>query len=615
MTINKTCCLIVLLDVTTIFAQHPFHHWTDAIDVRYDSRQPLINYLLTVDSTDTSGYQVDMHIQNVSDSFEVAMVAHPEYDDRYWRYVKDLRVESKTGNANISRQDSSLWKVIAHGGDVLLHYRIQPPLSSDAFRSAWKAFLTSTGGLVGGPHSFMYVVGASLTPSYITLKIPSSWQAVTGLQSTSQPNRYFAPSVFVLVDDPIFIGQFKSWSFDVSNVPHRVIYWPLSAAKNFDTTRFVEGIQKLVEQASLLFGRLPYREYFFMLQDGAGGALEHNNSVTVGAPASTLARDLTSTLSEIAHEYFHTWNLMRIHPVEYEDVDYKTPHLSKGLWFSEGLTMFYADILMRRSHLPVSDSTRRRHLETLIRRYLSTSAYAKYSAEDVSRAAYGPVGMLGDYTGSTHLQGETLGAMLDLIIRDATDGKHSMDDVMRKMMEKFSGEKGFTSKDIETTTRTVCHCDVHQFFVDYVFGKTQINFNKYLELIGLQVTAEWKNALSADGKIAPDVRVYSWQPIHESNIRLGISNPANCWTRAGLHTGDILRSVNGTVIKSSMDFRTILRQVKFGDTLVVEVQRPQENFKTTVVIDGYQQPEIHLVELTHPSAKQKRLFAQWANAD
>src|SRR5690242_2751370 len=100
MTINKACCLIVLLDVATIIAQHPFQHWTDAIDVRYDSRQPLINYVLTVDSTDTSGYQVDMHIQNVSDSFEVAMVAHPEYDDRYWRYVKDLRVESKTGNAN-----------------------------------------------------------------------------------------------------------------------------------------------------------------------------------------------------------------------------------------------------------------------------------------------------------------------------------------------------------------------------------------------------------------------------------------------------------------------------------------------------------------------------------
>src|SRR5438105_8765659 len=459
---NKGYCLMLLINVTTSFAQHPFKHWTDAIEMRYDSRQPVIDYLLTVDSTDTSGYEIDMHIRNVSDSFHVAMAAHPEYDDRYWRFVKDLRVESKTGNANIVRQDSALWEVRTQGGDVLLHYQIQLPFSNDPIRSPWKAFLTPTGGLVGGPHSFMYVMGASLAPSYITVKIPSSWQSVTGLQSTSQPDRYFASSAYVLIDDPIFIGQFKSWSFDVNNVPHRVIYWPLSAAKNFDSTRFVAAIQKLVEQASLLFGRLPYREYFFMLQDGAVGSLEHNNSLTIGAPASTLSRDMTSTLSEIAHEYFHTWNLMRIRPVEYSDVDYKTPHLSKGLWFSEGLTMFYSDILMRRSHLPVFDSTRMKHVETLIRRYLSTSAYSRYSAESVSLAAYGPVGMLGDYTGSTHLQGEILGAMLDLIIRDATDGKHSMDDVMRKMMEKFSGEKGFTSKDIETTIHGVCSCDLHQ---------------------------------------------------------------------------------------------------------------------------------------------------------
>jgi predicted metalloprotease with PDZ domain len=307
---------------------------------------------------------------------------------------------------------------------------------------------------------------------------------------------------------------------------------------------------------------------------------------------------------------------MRIRPVEYKDVDYKTPPLSKGLWFSEGLTMYYADILMRRSHLPVFDSTRMKHVETLIRRYLSSSAYSKYSAEDVSLASYGPIGMLGDYTGSTHLQGEILGTMLDLIIRNATDGKHSMDDVMRNMMEKFSGENGFTSKDIETTIEEAsCNCDLHRFFVDYVFGKAQINFNKYLALIGLQVTTVWKNALSADGKIAPDVRVYSWQPLNDSNIRLGISNPANCWTRAGLHTGDILKSVNGVVIKSSIDFRRILREIKFGDTVVVKVQRPKGSLETNVLIDGYQQPEVHLVEVTQSSAKQRRLFEQWGNAD
>jgi predicted metalloprotease with PDZ domain len=103
----------------------------------------------------------------------------------------------------------------------------------------------------------------------------------------------------------------------------------LPDAKDFDTTMLVSSIEKVAQQAALLFGRPAYREYSFMLQDGAAGSLEHNNSVTVGAPSSQLTNSMGGILSEITHEYFHTWNLMRIRPVEYGDVSYKTPPLSK----------------------------------------------------------------------------------------------------------------------------------------------------------------------------------------------------------------------------------------------------------------------------------------------
>jgi predicted metalloprotease with PDZ domain len=112
-------------------------------------------------------------------------------------------------------------------------------------------------------------------------------------------------------------------------VPHRVVYWSSPNAKEFDTTRLLSGIRKIAEQASLLFGRFPYRDFAFMMQDGALGSLEHNNSVTIGAPVAQLIDDMDETFSEIAHEYFHTWNLIRIHPIECTDVNYKTPPLSR----------------------------------------------------------------------------------------------------------------------------------------------------------------------------------------------------------------------------------------------------------------------------------------------
>jgi predicted metalloprotease with PDZ domain len=409
------------------------------------------------------------------------------------------------------------------------------------------------------------------------------------------------------------IGKIKSWSFSVDGVPHRVVYWPWPV-KDFDTTKLVSGIKKFVEQATLLLGRPPYREYSFMLQDGAFGSLEHNNSVTIGAPVEQLTNNLTGVFSDIAHEYFHTWNLVRIHPVEYADVDYKTPALSKGLWFSEGLTIFYADLLRRRAGLPTFDSTRIKRLEGLIRRYAYAPAYLKFSAEQISLASYGPTGMLGDYSASTHLQGEVLGAMLDIIIRDATNGNRSMDDVMRKMMERFSGKKGFTSQDIEQTISDICSCDIRSFFQDYVFGKKSVDFDKYLQLMGLQKTLAWKDVM-VDGKPSPDLRIYVWQAPNETALRVGITDPSSCWGKAGLHTGDILKSVNDTIVKTAIDFRQQLRTTKIGDTIIVEVQRTTGTKKINVVVLGYKQPEVQITEINNATEKQKRLLAQWKSGN
>jgi len=237
----------------------------------------------------------------------------------------------------------------------------------------------------------------------------------------------------------------------------------------------------------------------------------------------------------------------------------------------------------------------------------------KYSAEKISLASYGPTGMLGDYSGSTHLQGEVLGAMLDLIIRDATNGRKSMDDVMRKMMVDFSGEKGVTSTGIEQTVHGIYGCNVHSFFQDHVFGRRQIDFSKWLKLIGLQLTIEWKDVLSADGKPSPDLRVYSWQNPNENFIRLGITNPANCWAKAGLHTGDKIISVNGTIVVGARDFRQLIRGVKIGDTVTMEVQQPAGKVQVNVLITGYQYPDVHIFPLVGATEKQKHLLSEWTN--
>jgi len=579
--------------------------------MRFALSQPVVNYVLKIDTADLSSMYVEMNIRNAPDTFEVAMVAHPEYDDRYWRFVKDMHVEGRNGEGKILREDSALWRIITRGGDAVIHYRIELP-GKNKYPSAWKPFITSKGALTGGTHSFMYIVGATLAPSHIKLELPKQWQIATGLEPTSDPTIYYAPSVDVLVDAPILAGTLKTWSFTVEGIPHKVVYYSDNDTPVFDTAMLVTDIKKIVEEASVLFHGLPYREYFFLLRDSAYGALEHNNSVTLGAPASELRDDLRGMLAEIAHEYFHAWNIMRIHPAEYGDVSYKTPALSRGLWWSEGLTMLYADLFLRRAGLPVYDSSRIMHLQNLMAEYFDNPGN-QLNPEKVSMSAYAPPGILGDYIASTHLQGELIGTMLDFIIRDATNGKRSIDDVMRKMFERFGGEKGFTGNDIEQIVSQTCGCDAHAFFDNYISGDKLFDFNNYLRLLGLRSTVSWKDAMDDDGKPEADLHVYAYLPRNEKMLSIGMMNPANCWGKAGLHTGDKLVSINATALNSAGDFYDLLHNIHIGDTLSVAVQKPTGLWKTKVIITGYKQAVVRIEEIKDATAKQQELRKEWMN--
>ncbi len=603
--------LVVTSSITiALHAQQPFRNHREAVDVRYTSSQPIIHYTLRIDPSDLSVFYVTMNIKNVKDTFRLAMVTHPEYDDRYWRFVEQIIVKGKNANGDATREDSALWQVVTSGNKAIVNYRVRFH-PREAFRAAWRPFLTSKGGLFGGPQSFMYVVGATLAPSHVTIEIPQAWKIATGLIPTSDPKTFFAPTVSVLVESPVMIGSFKSWNFSVDGVPHQVAYWPLSSAAYFDSTALLSDMKKLVQQATLLFGRLPYREYSFMLFDSAWGGLEHNNSVTLGAPVDHLQNDRKDFLNELSHEYFHTWNLMRIHPVEYGDVNYKKQKLSRGLWWSEGLTMFYADLLLRRGRLHVYDSSRIDHLETLLKRYFNSPGYYKISAEKVSEAAYGETGMLGDYTASTHGQGEVIGSMLDIIVRNATNGRRTMDDVMRTMMEKYSGEKGFTSRDIETIVEDVCGCDVTPFFNAHIKNAAMLDLDKYLSMIGLKKTLTWKDAVADDGRPALDMRTYAFQKENDTTIYLAIMDPESIWGKAGLHTGYRLISVNDKPIRNTREYRMYLAEAKMGDSIIIKVMRPTGLYSATVLITGYKRAEIIIEELPAVTEKQKRLRNQW----
>ncbi len=592
--------------------QNPLGNLADGIQSRFSDKQPVIDYTLTVDSTDLSFVAVQIKLENISDSFQLGMYAHPLADDKYWRYVENFNVSADQGVATSIREDSALWKVFTQNHQATVSYKIHFPKAMVP-RYATRPFLTLLGGLVGDYHNFMYVLGQTLSPSYIHFRLPSGWQIATGLEPTADPFSFYAASAGILLDAPVLIGHFKKWQFQVEGVPHTIAYWSLPDASSFDTLTFVSNIHKIVTEAARLFGRLPYREYFFLLQDGNFGALEHTNSVTVGMPSKDLAKNISEYNGEIAHEYFHAWNFMRIIPVEYTSIDYRPPHYSRSLWWSEGLTMFYADLLQRRAGILHDTTTRSQHLAELIAEYTNNPGNHSFSAEKVSMSDVAPAGYLGDYIASTHLQGELIGNLFDMMIRNATDGKRNIDDLMRKMFEDFGGPKGFNGSDVEQATKKICQCEteVHSFFEDHIRGNKTIDFNKYLAQVGLRMNLTKKIFLGDDQKPAADGSIYAWNDAASHTTKLGIVNPNGCWGKAGLHTGDVLLKMNDSTVSNANDFFSWRDKLQVGDSVNMEIKRNDKTIRTEVHLTSQYLTLTNVERLPKRSAKEEKLYSQW----
>jgi predicted metalloprotease with PDZ domain len=564
-----------------------------------------------------------MRIRGAGQSVRLAMAAHPEYDDKYWRYVENLSAESRGRPLQVMKDEDAVWSVRAPGvaggtpaiqfGDVVVKYRIHLPPQTTPNRSVWRPFLTPTGGLIGDVHSLMYVVGAESAPTRVTLDLPNGWASASGLEPTRDPKTFSASSVELLLDSPIVVGQFQHWDFVVNGLKHEVVYLPQPNAAAFDTTPFVDGIHKLVIEAMKIGGKAPYKRYTFLYQDAAVGALEHINSVTIGARSQSLAQGLAGVFETTAHEYFHTWNLMHVRPTERVGLRYRPAEDTSELWWSEGVTIYFADLMLRRAGLPTSTPTRLAQLERLIAAYHFNPAYARFSAERVSRAAEDPLA-LGDYSPSTHTQGNLLGTMLDLSIIEATQGRRSLADVMRRLSDRFTPQRGITGRDIELAVREVCACDASSFFEAHVRGTKPIDFDRYLRTIGLHAVVSWSPVLSSEGKPEPDLRVFSLSEPEDPTLRLRISDPNSAWGRAGLHTGDRLVSVDEKPITTSAEFRAWVNKLRIGDTARVEVSRDGAVSKVAVVISGYDRPVVKLEEIAAATPEQERLRARWLAA-
>ena len=222
------------------------------------------------------------------------------------------------------------------------------------------------------PALLMYPEGFLNAPSTLHVLAPQPWKVATGLPPVpGQKNTFRAENFDILYDSPVEVSNFKTLSFEVKGVPHRIV---IDGEGNYDPEKMRADVKKIVEtEVELMGGEIPYHDYTFILhlRANTGGGLEHLNSTALGyprfgfgpepkernegvnsaGPGAPPPRTYRGFLSLVAHEFFHLWNVKRIRPDALGPFDYTKENYTKLLWVAEGITDYYARLVLRRAGL------------------------------------------------------------------------------------------------------------------------------------------------------------------------------------------------------------------------------------------------------------------------
>lgn len=565
---------------------------------------PSIAYDVSVDPARSDEISVTMHVRNAPASrIHLAMKAHPEYDARFWRYLQ-------MSYPMAERRDSSLWDATLPDGDGDIRYTVHLPTDEGELRASWRCVVRRDGALLNPPDVFLYIPELAESSVAVTVHAPASWRIATALARGESPRTFVAPNSATLLDSPLMLGHLREWRFTEAGTRFTVAYWPLPEAQAFDTLMFVTQLHKLVHAALGIFRSAPESTYWFLLQDGAGDALEHRASVTVGVPSAELAKNTRARLPEIAHEFFHAWNLVSIQPDSFGDLRYDATPPTTLLWLGEGGTLRYADVLLRRAGLADSSDSRVAHLESLLARYYAVRWARRVSPEDASMAfGHSPLSDSAA-TGGFYLQGELLVEALDAAIRDSTHERRSFDDVLRTLFERSRTRPRFTGRDIERAINTVCGCNLSGVFRREIQAPGFIDLREAANRLGWRVVVDTAPATDSRGQPLPDLRL-SGAETKQGTIALVLTYASSIWARAGLRTGDVVESMNGVPIRRSGDVYSFLRSTHLGDTVDVMRARRGVTDQVAVVVRGYDRPRVRLTDVAAPTSAQRSRRARW----
>jgi predicted metalloprotease with PDZ domain len=461
--------------------------------------------------------------------------------ENYADRVDQVNARTSAGKPlDLEKTQKNRWRIQTNGQpSVVLSYRVFCNQRSVTTNSVDVGY-----GVLNGAPTFITLVEQVRRPHEVRLELPAGWKrAMTGLADAPdrKPNHFRAEDYETLVDSPILAGDLGVRAFDVAGKQHYVV--SAGDVSGWDAEAATRDLATYVEEVYRFWGFLPYGKYDFLLvfRQGGGG-LEHKNSTlsTVsarpggrgGANGANTTTPATSAPSRdarpasrmwpgiglLSHEYFHLFNVKRLRPVELGPFDFEKPPTTGSLWIAEGVTSYYAGLLMERAGLRTRDeylaslSSLIGGLQNAPGRLLQSLEQSSLEVWNNSNSGVNPSAS----TVSYYNKGQVLGLLLDARIRRLTEGRRSFDDVMRLAYERYSGSRGFASDQFRATAGQVAGTDLGEWFRTSVSTTQELDYDELLNWYGLRFTTsdgspgQWTLVARSDATDAQKRHLEAW---------------------------------------------------------------------------------------------------------
>jgi len=486
---------------------------------------------------------------------------------------------SKGKELEVTRKDPYSWIITGHDGTVNVEYLLFGNRADGTYSQ-----IDNTHAHLNMPATFIYSEELKHRPIEITFNTPkdSNWEVATQLKQI-KGNTYMAPDLYYFMDSPTEVSNFSLREFKMDGKNIRFALHHDGTEAEFD--EYFDQVKRIVEQEKQVYGELPaydFGEYTFIacyLPNVSGDGMEHRNSTVLTDTESLATGGMKGNIGTVSHEFFHSWNVERIRPNDLEPFDFSEANMSGSLWFAEGFTSYYTNLILHRANI-ISAEEYVESLNGTFNYVWNSPAHQFFNPIEMSYQApfvdaatsVDPVNRENTFI-SYYSYGSVLGLALDLELRK---NGLNLDDYMKQVWNTYGkSEVSYTIEDLHNSLSSYAGATIgDNFFGNYIYKSEMPNYAELFKAVGLKLTQDIEKGYFGASLKATDGLIQI-----NSNPKIG--SPAYI---ANLTNGDRIIRVNEKAISNMADWEKIINESKPGNELTITYLRDTKEAKAKVTL-------------------------------